>query len=43
MLVETLQKAAILFLSIIYPAYKSVRVIRKQEETFMKMRMIKYW
>ena len=43
MVVATLQKLAILFLSLVYPAYKSVKVIRKQEEPAMKLRLIKYW
>mmetsp|Transcript_11479 Transcript_11479/g.15487 ORF Transcript_11479/g.15487 Transcript_11479/m.15487 type:complete len:185 (-) Transcript_11479:60-614(-) len=43
MVVETVQKLAILILSIIYPAYKSVRVIRKQETPTLKLRLIKYW
>ena len=43
MLVETLQKLSIMFLSIVYPAYKTIRVVRKQEDPALKTRLIKYW
>ena len=43
MVLETLQKLAMVFVSVIYPAYRSIRVIRKQEEPIMKLRLIKYW
>ena len=43
MLIETLQSIAILFFSMVYPAYKTIKVIRKLEEPQMKLRLIKYW
>ena len=43
MVVEMLQRLAIVLLSIVYPTYKTVRVLRKQEEPALKLRLIKYW
>ena len=41
--VESLQRLAILVLSVVYPIYKSIRVVSKQEDPALKPRLIKYW
>merc|ERR1712060_488714 len=46
MLVETLQKAIIIFMSVIYPAYKTIGILGRDKRSIdntMKTRLIKYW
>ena len=43
MMVEILQRLVIVALSIVYPTYKTIRVLRKQEAPQLKIRLIKYW
>ena len=42
-MLEYLQQAAILLLSVVYPAYKTIRVVRKQESNDLKLKLVKYW
>ena len=42
-MIEYVQQTVILLLSAVYPAYKSVRVVRKQESPELKLKLIKYW
>ena len=42
-MIEYVQQVAILMLSVVYPAYKSIRVVRKQESADLKIKLIKYW
>ena len=43
MLLATIQQLVLTFLTIVYPVYKSIKVIRKQEEPRLKLRLIKFW
>ena len=42
-MIEYVQNVFILILSVVYPAYKSIRVVRKQESAELKLKLIKYW